>query len=587
MTVSTVNYNTNQYEYNTTGRTQRNIPEFEKTGSATKETVSSGQGETIGLCAVGNQVYLASYADTSTPENPIIKVGDYEVYVNEVNPNNATELEMFALLSYMDDVGLTEQSGMASFSKMRAYASQSEYNGNCEGIYDEEAFWDKKQNWSQILSDAKNTFMQIPNTYEQGVKCEKLLSCLENWINAGQNTDARQILNDKITEMQENIQNGNVDHTPVFQTGGNAYTEEEWDKLLKYVDEVEKEVQEAIDAEKEQALEETKEVVDNTTSDTNKSSSTEEVEEPTLIEKSESTLITSEYTECTYSSQDPEKKDKKFVTWYTEDGMYCEDVNGSVGNNWMIFWENDEQYNKVMEFINQFPDDFNMLFGCNQTFWQDFLNDEIDMDAFMEFMSTTDNGIPDYLIEKGDSVYVDKEKVEKWAKYTNQPGLFRPLERVDEFGNPFPDKEYVDERSGFKWLVNVHGEPYMIGNSAEDFYRHCEKTGADPTKKFAELTGLLQYLSDGSYAYIGSNGISIKSEDGQKLFLDKEDMTYDMLMYMFDNLPETDDYFNPEYWKENMEAAKEAVPKEDFFKYGPEEGKYERAYIDPRDIVYQ
>ena len=41
--------------------------------------------------------YIAEYADSSTEKDPVTKVGDYEVRVNDVDPKNATEIEMFAL----------------------------------------------------------------------------------------------------------------------------------------------------------------------------------------------------------------------------------------------------------------------------------------------------------------------------------------------------------------------------------------------------------------------------------------------------------------------------------------------------------
>lgn len=64
------------------------------------------------------------YADPSTEQDSVVKVGDYEVRVKEVNPNNATKMEMFALMSYLDDQGLTNNQGMKSFNKMTAYATQ-------------------------------------------------------------------------------------------------------------------------------------------------------------------------------------------------------------------------------------------------------------------------------------------------------------------------------------------------------------------------------------------------------------------------------------------------------------------------------
>lgn len=68
------------------------------------------------------------------------------------------------------------------------------------------------------------------------------------------NVDSQEILHNKIVEMQDNIESGNVDFEPTIQVGGKAYTQEEWEKLLEYVDEVEEETQEAMEV--EQAMKE-------------------------------------------------------------------------------------------------------------------------------------------------------------------------------------------------------------------------------------------------------------------------------------------------------------------------------------------
>lgn len=146
MNIGAVGYSTDFYRAGYRKNSSNDsASKFTTMGSATQETTSSNNGKTIGVTTAGNTGLLAKYADSSTPAEPIIKVGDYEVRVNDVDPNNATELEMFALMSYMEDVGMIEKHGIASYSKMKAYASQSEYDGVCSGIYDERAFWDKKQ----------------------------------------------------------------------------------------------------------------------------------------------------------------------------------------------------------------------------------------------------------------------------------------------------------------------------------------------------------------------------------------------------------------------------------------------------------
>jgi hypothetical protein len=143
--------------------------------SATNETNSSSNGKRIGLITIGNNAYIATYADNSTSENPIVKVGNYEVSVNDVNPENATELEMFALLSYMDDTNQTNNKGICSFGKMRAYADLAEQYGICEGIKDKDAISSKKQDWTDIIASIKQIFLKNKDTYSQAIDCDNLL----------------------------------------------------------------------------------------------------------------------------------------------------------------------------------------------------------------------------------------------------------------------------------------------------------------------------------------------------------------------------------------------------------------------------
>ncbi len=153
----------------------------ETLGKATSRTTSSNNGKFIGLMTVGNTGYTAKYADSSTDQEPVIKVGDYEVRVNDVDPENATELEMFALMSYLDDKGLTNNHGMKSFNKMRAYSRQAEYNGFCTGIADPEAFWTKRRDWISVIQNAGDTYDKIPNAYKQSQDCQRMIASMDGW----------------------------------------------------------------------------------------------------------------------------------------------------------------------------------------------------------------------------------------------------------------------------------------------------------------------------------------------------------------------------------------------------------------------
>ncbi len=143
-----------------------------------------------------------------------------------------------------------------------------------------------------------------------------------------------------------------------------------------------------------------------------------EVENVSAID--DGALLTAETTSCKYETADLDDDDIVYVTFYTTDGIRCKKL-GAEDFEWTLTFENEEQYNKVMEFLGNFPSDWNMRFAAHENFWQDFLNDEIDMEGFMEFMSGTNKGVPDYSITVGDSMYIDKDKMQ-WAKYTNPLG---------------------------------------------------------------------------------------------------------------------------------------------------------------------
>ena len=257
------------YDVPNRGRATRgktSVDDFASMGSATSLSESSDNGKRIGLTAVGNVGYIAMYADSSTEQDPIVKVGDYEVRIKDVNPNNATKMEMFALLSYMDDKGLTNNTGMKSFNKMTAYSSQAEYNGYCSGIYDENAAWTVERDWIGILGNAKETFFSIPQTYNQGLECEKIIENLKKWSDTSsddENTDYQKIFSERKNEIYEKVKNGDTEES--FQIGGSSFTEKEWDKLLAEVDDITEEMREAMREEHEKRF---AEAVKETTSST-------------------------------------------------------------------------------------------------------------------------------------------------------------------------------------------------------------------------------------------------------------------------------------------------------------------------------
>lgn len=99
------------------GYANSNVNSPEQNG-AVSIAETEDDGEVLGLTMVPEEGQTVTYgmramlSDKSTPDNPIVQVVSnlggkkviYNVEVNKVNPNNATQLEMFALLSYTDKI---------------------------------------------------------------------------------------------------------------------------------------------------------------------------------------------------------------------------------------------------------------------------------------------------------------------------------------------------------------------------------------------------------------------------------------------------------------------------------------------------
>ncbi len=351
-------------------------------GSATSRTASSDKGKNIGVMTIGNRGFIAKYADSSTEAEPVIKVGDYEVRVNDVDPKNATEIEMFALTSYMDDKGLTDNTGMKSFNRMRAYSMQAEYNGFCSGIADEDAAWTVNKDWTAILANAKESYYKMPQSYQNGFNCERLISAFSGWSQ----------------ESQDNKSIG-------------EYSEKEWDKLLDGVDEKIEELKEAVSEDVEKATEVTEK------------------------QNIEADILTARYTTYLYKNQvaDPDSSTGEVIksgyidrTFYTKDGI----ISTRTGHNtkegtvtdkysWEVDFNSEDDYERTMKFLDRIPEGDNTVFTTRENFWQDFVNGEIDEDEFFEFYDTLDHGVANFIkTDENGNNYIDKEMMSsKYFKY--------------------------------------------------------------------------------------------------------------------------------------------------------------------------
>ena len=123
----------------------------------------------------------AQYAPESTPDNPVVQVTvrdgkgwvSYYVNVNEVDPNNATQLEMFALLSYADDQGISLGGNKNSYELLRLYTDNAKQNGYWEGNASYDDFVMEKHNWTQLTHQMLSDYSEA-GIYSQFVSCSNI-----------------------------------------------------------------------------------------------------------------------------------------------------------------------------------------------------------------------------------------------------------------------------------------------------------------------------------------------------------------------------------------------------------------------------
>ena len=94
-------------------------------------------------------------------------------------------------------------------------------------------------------------------------------------------------------------------------------------------------------------------------------------------------ILMAEYTMVTYPSENGQET-KVYYTYYSYHGIYCK-KEGENGFEWEIQYEDESQYNKVMDFMKNFDGQEDLFFASSQKFWEDFLDDKIDIDSFLDF----------------------------------------------------------------------------------------------------------------------------------------------------------------------------------------------------------
>ena len=137
-------------------------------------------------------------------------------------------------------------------------------------------------------------------------------------------------------------------------------------------------------------LEETEEITGSIQEEVKKIESGEKCQDE-LMEYFAQEMLVSESTSCTYPASDINREEIRYITCYTEEGIYCRKAGQTEGYEWSIPFESKEQYDKVIEFIGHLSDDEDLRFTANENFWKDFLKGDTNVGSLKEKYTILDN----------------------------------------------------------------------------------------------------------------------------------------------------------------------------------------------------
>lgn len=221
-------------------------------------------------------------------------------------------------------------------------------------------------------------------------------------------------------------------------------------------------------------------------------------------------------------------------------GTHCELVNGKireVGNDYVVPSSiQQEAIKRYEEKMGELLKDGNWyrMGSTNHVTDTDSESDTSEIDSKTNVASTKTDGADSSEKTSKMQVWHQGKTLEEWSE---------------------TDTKYTDAATGISWYVRDGKYPYMTGEDSEKLRKMCEETGEPWLKKFAEITGIIQYLDDDTTAYVGDNGIAIKSKNGQELFIDTSSLTYDTIMSLFRNMDKNADYFDRSYWENSIARA--------------------------------
>ena len=131
----------------------------------------------------------AKYAEDDSEDNPVIKVNvtkpngkeEYLININEVNPRNASEIEMFALCNYADAKGIGTGGTFGSWQTLNYYRDNASHNGYFELSNDLDSFEGVKQDWMKMVQLMMKDYMEA-GLFKQSLDGKGLLGIFKRYV---------------------------------------------------------------------------------------------------------------------------------------------------------------------------------------------------------------------------------------------------------------------------------------------------------------------------------------------------------------------------------------------------------------------
>ena len=180
-------------------------------------------------------------------------------------------------------------------------------------------------------------------------------------------------------------------------------------------------------------------------------------------------FLSSETRKTVFREETDNKPEISYITCFTEDGIICKKTG--MGENeylWKMDYRDEQDYEKVMDLLHSFPEDWDLRFSSNEKFWKDYLAERVDKDDLVSNINEyLDKGKMNFFIERDGNTYINPAAA-KYANYMNSPEA--RIYNAEEFTEIIANELRENQRK----LVDPDNADALkfIDERIEDFKRH-------------------------------------------------------------------------------------------------------------------